>query len=98
MSEPRRPPHISKKDWDDVDSPELTEEDFKRMRPAREMFPGLDFPKPGRGPQKAPTKVQTTIRLDRNVIDHFRSGGPGWQGRLNDALQEVVRKARKKAG
>ena len=82
----------------DPDNPEWTKEMFRRAKPTREMFPGLEFPKPGRGPQKTPTKVQTTIRLDQNVIEHFRAGGPGWQSRLNDALKEVVRKSRKKAG
>ncbi len=98
MSEPKKPAHVSQEAWDDVDSPELTEADFKRMRPTREVFHGVDFPKPRRGPQKAPTKVQTTIRLDRNVIEHFRADGPGWQSRLNEALRAVVAKARRKAG
>ena len=42
----------------------------------------------GRGAQKAPTKASTTIRLSREVIDYFRSGGPGWQSRIDDALKE----------
>jgi uncharacterized protein (DUF4415 family) len=83
---------------DDPDNPEWTEEMFRRARPAREMFPGVAFPKPRRGPQKAPTKVQTTIRLDRTVIEFFREGGPGWQSRLNDELLKVVARARRKAG
>lgn len=100
MIEPRkpRPAHVSAEDWADVDSPELTEADFARMKPASEMFPGVEFPKPTRGPQKTPTKVQTTIRLDPSVIAHFRAGGPGWQSRLNDELLKVVAKARRKAG
>jgi len=100
MSETRKPgpAHISAEEWADVDSPELTDADFARMKPAREMFPGLEFPKPKRGPQKAPTKVQTTIRLDRTVIEFFRESGPGWQSWLNDELLEVVAKARRKAG
>jgi uncharacterized protein (DUF4415 family) len=83
---------------DDPDNPEWTEEMFRRAKPAREMFPGVEFPRPKRGPQKAPTKVQTTIRLDPSVIAHFRAGGPGWQSRLNDELLKVVAKARRKAG
>ncbi|MCW5718916.1 MAG: BrnA antitoxin family protein [Bauldia sp.] len=83
---------------EDRDNPEWTEEMFRRAKPAREMFPGVDFPRPKRGPQKAPTKVQTTIRLDPSVIAHFREGGPGWQSRLNDELLKVVAKARRKVG
>lgn len=83
---------------DDPDNPEWTEEMFRKARPAREVFPDLKFSRPKRGPQKAPTKVQTTIRLDRHVVDHFRAGGPGWQRRVNEALKEVVAKAERKAG
>ena len=41
----------------------------------------------GRGAQKAPTKVLTTIRLDADVIAFFRSLGPGYQSRINDVLR-----------
>ena len=43
----------------------------------------------GRGPQKAPTKVLTTIRLDADVIAFFRAQGEGYQSRINDALKRV---------
>lgn len=43
----------------------------------------------GRGPQKAPTKVLTTIRLDADVIAFFRAQGDGYQSRINDALRRV---------
>ena len=43
----------------------------------------------GRGAQKAPTKVLTTIRLDADVIAFFRALGPGYQSRINDALRRV---------
>jgi uncharacterized protein (DUF4415 family) len=43
-----------------------------------------------RGQQKAPTKHVVTIRLDRNVVDHFKAGGKGWQSRVNDALKQVA--------
>lgn len=40
-----------------------------------------------RGPQKAPKRVSTTIRLDADVIDHFKKGGAGWQPRINGVLK-----------
>ena len=43
----------------------------------------------GRGPQKTPTKVLTTIRLDADVIAFFRAQGSGYQSRINDALKRV---------
>ncbi|MFZ1989345.1 MAG: BrnA antitoxin family protein [Alphaproteobacteria bacterium] len=66
----------------DPDNPPLTDEDFKRMRPAR---------RPGqRGPQKAPTKEPVNLRLDKDVLDYFRAAGEGWQTRINDALKKLV--------
>jgi uncharacterized protein (DUF4415 family) len=48
--------------------------------------------RPGqRGPQKAPRKVATAIRLSPDVVDFFKATGPGWQTRVDDALQEYVK-------
>jgi uncharacterized protein (DUF4415 family) len=43
----------------------------------------------GRGRQKTPTKVLTTIRLDADVVAFFRAQGPGYQVRINEALRRV---------
>lgn len=43
----------------------------------------------GRGRQRAPTKVLTTIRLDADVIAFFRAQGHGYQTRINDVLRAV---------
>ena len=55
----------------------------------------------GRGPQKAPTKVLTSIRLDKNVYEYFKSSGRGWQSRINDMLsaqmQKEIRSEKRKA-
>ena len=51
--------------------------------------------RPGqRGPQKAPTKEQVTLRLDREVLAHFRCSGRGWQTRLNDTLKRIILRGR----
>ena len=56
---------------------------------------GATVRRPGqRGPQKAPTKEQVTLRLDREVLEHFRHGGPGWQTRLSDTLKRLVSRGR----
>lgn len=88
MSRKTREPEVV---FDD-DNPEWTKADFaKAMRPA-------DYPpelksalRRMRGPQKAPTKQIVTIRLDRDVVDHFRGTGRGWQSRVNDALRKVAK-------
>ena len=41
-----------------------------------------------RGPQKAPTKKLVSLRLSPEVIDHFKSTGPGWQTRIDGALMK----------
>lgn len=46
----------------------------------------------GRGPQKAPTKVSTTIRLDADILEYFRSSGPGYQTQINNELRKVVKR------
>jgi len=43
-----------------------------------------------RGPQVAPTKVPVSIRLDQDIVDKFKAGGPGWQGRINEALRRAA--------
>lgn len=79
----------------DADNPEWTDEDFARARPIEEVLPPeivAQF-KGYRGRQKAPTKVAVSIRLSREVVDHFKSQGPGWQSRIDEALRQIVKKA-----
>ena len=45
-----------------------------------------------RGPQKAPTKKLISLRLSPDVIDHFKSTGPGWQTRIDETLVKAIRK------
>ena len=78
---------------------ELTKADLAAFRPAAETLPTgladlLPRRKPGqRGPQQRPTKEQITLRLDHDVVEHFKAGGPGWQSRINAALRRIVGKA-----
>jgi uncharacterized protein (DUF4415 family) len=37
------------------------------------------------------TKVATSVRYDRDVLDAFRSTGEGWQTRMNDALRDYAK-------
>jgi hypothetical protein len=57
---------------------------------------GLVRRAPGkRGPQKAPTKQLVSIRLSKDVLDHFRSTGPGWQNRIDETLKLATRVSRR---
>ena len=54
---------------------------------------GAPVIKRGRGPQAAPTKVLTSVRLDADILEFFKSQGSGYQSRINEALRmEVNRK------
>ncbi|MCW2406920.1 uncharacterized protein (DUF4415 family) [Sphingobium sp. B1D7B] len=72
------------------DNPELTAKEIAEARPFAEVFPELAAKMRARGKQKTPTKVSTTIRLSPEVVEHFRSDGPGWQSRIDDALKDWV--------
>lgn len=60
--------------------------------PWSEEMLGPPVIKRGRGPQKAPTKVLTTVRLDADVLAFFKAQGSGYQTRINDELRKVVTK------
>ena len=75
----------------DSKNPEWTDRDFARSK-SLDHFPELARlvrSRGERGPQKTPTKQQVTLRLDRDVLDRFRSTGRGWQSRINDALKKA---------
>jgi uncharacterized protein (DUF4415 family) len=47
--------------------------------------------KPGqRGPQVAPTKQLVSVRYSPEVLAFFKSGGVGWQTRMDEALKQWV--------
>jgi uncharacterized protein (DUF4415 family) len=48
--------------------------------------------KRGRGPQVAPTKVLTSLRLDADILEYFKSQGSGYQSRINAALRKEVKR------
>jgi len=81
----------------DFETAPLTDEEIKRLRPAREVFAELGIPLPsGPGrPISGTGKQQVTLRLDNEIIDFFKADGPGWQTRLNAELASVVRQRKK---
>jgi uncharacterized protein (DUF4415 family) len=57
-----------------------------------------DFSKGKRGPiiKPDPTKLRITIRLDADIIEHFKrlvhgAGGGNYQTLINDALREHIK-------
>lgn len=85
----KRPPLID----EEGEVRELNAEDFRLFKPAHEVLPPALQKTLGmrlRGPQKAPKKVPTTIRLSPEVMDYFRATGNGWQRRMDSVLREYV--------
>ena len=53
--------------------------------------------RPAEAPSPPPPAIpgareQVTLRIDRDVLDHFQAAGPGWQDRINDALRKAAGK------
>ncbi len=46
-------------------------------------------------PAGAGTKQAISIRLDRDVLAHFRSSGSGWQARINATLRRSMASAKR---
>ncbi|MFM1908063.1 MAG: hypothetical protein RLZZ591_1740 [Pseudomonadota bacterium] len=75
----------------DSDNPEWTEEMFVQAKRISDLPASLQSKLRGRGPQKAPPKVSTTIRLSPDVVQAFRAAGDGWQTRIDAALNDWLR-------
>jgi len=74
---------------------DLSKIDPKEFLKARDVLPErlLDLARAARryrGAQKAPTKLAINIRLSPEVVRYFRSGGRGWQTRIDTALRKVA--------
>jgi uncharacterized protein (DUF4415 family) len=84
---------LGPKDYEEI--PELTDEWFKR---ATWHIGGVPVSR-GRPKSKAPKRA-LSLRLDDDVVAHFRRSGRGWQSRINAALRKAAKlpeKKRKKA-
>ena len=78
---------LRKEDYDEI--PELTDEDFARGVWHKGGKP-LPYGSRGRPKSKNP-KQPVSLRLDADVIRHFRRSGRGWQSRINLALRKAAK-------
>jgi uncharacterized protein (DUF4415 family) len=80
----------TKTKWvDPDDAPHLTREWFE----AAEIRDGgrlIRSARPVGRPKKPAPKEAVNIRLDPDVLAHFRASGPGWQSRINEALRKAA--------
>jgi uncharacterized protein (DUF4415 family) len=80
--------------WKDPDdAPELTRAFFRDA----DVYEGETLRR-GRPRAGVRPKEAVKLRLSPDVLDHFRTGGPGWQTRINDALERTVAREKRKAG
>jgi uncharacterized protein (DUF4415 family) len=69
--------------------PELTEDDFARGVWHRG---GKPMPQGPRGrPKSQNPKRPVSLRLDPDVLAHFRRSGRGWQSRINAVLRKAAK-------
>jgi len=65
-------------------------------RQAAEMAFKAATTKPAESLPKSPslpgTKELVSLRIDRDVLDHFQEEGPGWQERINAVLRKAAGK------
>jgi len=81
---------IAPEEYDDA--PELDDAFFDR---AVYEVNGVVMPRPTKGgrPRAETLKVHTGLRLDADVLDHFKAQGPGWQTRINATLRAAMERA-----
>jgi uncharacterized protein (DUF4415 family) len=83
----------TKKDWNAVQSRELTAKQMAKARLFAEVLPDLaDSIRRNRGrPKLENPKEAIKLRIDADILDSYRRSGRGWQTKINADL----RKARK---
>jgi uncharacterized protein (DUF4415 family) len=69
------------------DARAAAERAFKAVTTKRVEGPPAAAPVPLPG-----AKETVTLRIDRDVLDFFQDGGPGWQERINAALRKAAGK------
>jgi uncharacterized protein (DUF4415 family) len=74
-----------------MDAREAAERAFKAVttKPA-DPLPKAAAPSAPAVPGVPKGREQVSLRLDRDVLDHFQAGGPGWQDRINAALRKAA--------
>ena len=79
----------------DPDNPEWSAADFAASRSVealpeaiRSAFPSA--PRPDTVVDNIAETVTVSLRLSVDVVDHFKAQGPGWEGRINEALRALI--------
>lgn len=76
--------------WIDPDEAPYLDRDWFERAEIREGGRLVRAARPAGRPKKAAPKKAVSLRLDPDVVAHFREEGPGWQSRINAALRKVA--------
>ncbi|RWM02121.1 MAG: hypothetical protein EOR68_08420 [Mesorhizobium sp.] len=57
--------------------------------PDNPPLPDILPPRRGR-PKSEHPKQYVPLRIDADVVERFKAGGPGWQSRMNEALRKAA--------
>jgi uncharacterized protein (DUF4415 family) len=93
MVRAKKPADVSQEDWESVDVPEATDEEFATARPFKEVFPAQykAWKKVGR-PTIAAPKVHIGFRLAADVVSAIRASGRGYNARVEKVLRDALAK------
>jgi uncharacterized protein (DUF4415 family) len=80
---------LGPKDYEEI--PELTDEWFRRA----DIYEGGKLIRRGRPPSPV-RKRAVSLRLDPDVVAHFRRSGRGWQSRINAVLRKAAKLPKEK--
>ena len=80
---------LGPKDYEEI--PELSEEWFR----GADLYEGGKLIRRGRPRSPAP-KRPISLRLDPDVLAHFRRSGRGWQSRINAVLRKAAKLSKDK--
>jgi uncharacterized protein (DUF4415 family) len=79
--------NVTGREWKDSDdAPELTDEWFETA----DYYEGDKLVRRGRPKSDSP-KEAVSLRLDPDVVAHYRATGPGWQSRINETLRQAAK-------
>lgn len=81
----------TKQDWDDVDSPELTDEQLAQGRPFAEVYPELaaNIRRSVGRPKLENARQAVTLRLSPDTLSKFEALGPDWRARMAEVLDKA---------
>jgi uncharacterized protein (DUF4415 family) len=83
---------VGRTDWErlaamtdeEIESGAMSDPDNPPLTPAQLASGALTMPGQRR-------KVPVCIRLDHDIVEYYRSAGPGYQTRINDDLRTILR-------